>query len=310
MNKVVICGASGLVGSRLFEHLGNEGRSITVVGRNAASLKLRFPTAEAWLDWDGFAASDPTTMSAIINLAGAGVMDRRWSDTYKHIMTTSRVASTSSCARHAAANREIRLINASAVHAYGIYPGDHNAFVEGDQPRPGGEACFLHDLITAWEAAAQPALEAKAPVALLRLGVVLDSTGGALENMLPLFRAFLGGKQGSGRQIMPWISIDDVVAGIVFLLERPEITGPVNFVSTGACTNAEVMRNLGKALGRPSLLPMPGFLLRALLGGAGTELVLGGQRVEPRVLLDHGFEFQDNEIEACLRRLMKKETRP
>ncbi len=304
MKKVAICGASGLVGSKLFERLQADDWSITVVGRSPQGLRSRFPAASASIDWQAFSETDTTDLAAVVNLAGAGVMDRRWTPAYKRTMTDSRVKSTETCARLVAENPSIRLVTASSVHAYGIYREDHHPFVEGDKPLPGGEACYLHELITSWEEAAQPAVDAGAPVALMRLGVVLHSSGGALEGLLPLFRAFLGGQQGTGRQIMPWISLDDVVAGIVFLLENPKVNGPVNFVSPGACTNTEVMKALGKALGRPSLLPMPSVAARLVMGQAATELILAGQRVEPKKLTDHGFQFRDREVEPCLARLL------
>ena len=305
MKKIAICGASGLVGSKLFERLPAYGQHVVVGGRDSARLRLQFPTASECIQWSEFGATAPGELNAIVNLAGAGVTDRRWSPKYKQTMTVSRVKSTQTCAKLAAEDPQIRLISASSVHAYGIYRNDHPPFVEGDQPRPGGEACYLHKLITAWEKAVQPAIDAGASVAMLRLGVVLAKDGWSLKAVLPAFRAFLGGRQVSGRQIISWISIDDVVAGIMFLLDRPKLNGPVNFVSPKASTNAEVMRYVGKALGRPSLLPMPSFLARLVLGDAANELILAGQRVEPKFLNENGFEFLDSNIESCLSHLLK-----
>jgi uncharacterized protein len=305
MSLVVVCGGSGMVGRELIALLRTAGTPFAVVGRDPVGLRGDFPDAERWMSWREFGEQDTSGFGTIVNLAGAGVAEQRWSPSYKNVMIASRLDSTAVCARLCAADPSIRLISASSIHAYGIYPGDHPAFTEADRDRRIG-TCYLQQLIDDWEAATNPATEAGGSVTLLRLGVVLSMQGGALPPLAKPFRFFVGGRLGSGRQIVPWISLRDVARSIVFLIEHPELRGPVNIVAPNACSNAEFARALGHAMRRPSLLPLPSPMARLVLGELADELLLAGQRVVPARLLEVGFDFVDTQIGDCLDRLVRE----
>ena len=304
MKKVAICGASGMVGTRLVQLLHEKSCPLVLVGRNPQPLKQKFPFATNCYSWEEFLASPTKELGVIINLSGASVGDQPWTDDYKQVMTDSRLNATNICVEISKQNPEIRLINASAVSAYGFYNSDHAAFSEADTDRRTG-TCFLQELIDQWEQATQPALEAGNRVALLRIGFVLDGDGGALPTMAAPFRYFLGGKSGTGNQIMSWVSLRDVVAAIRFIVDHNDLNGPINIVSPGACSNRVFAKSLGKALNRPSLVPAPALLVKALMGQMGQELVLTGQRVSPSKLVEAGFVFQDQDIESCLREIYR-----
>jgi uncharacterized protein (TIGR01777 family) len=304
MKKVAICGASGMVGTRLVQRLHEKSWPLVLVGRTPQRLKQKFPFAADYCSWEEFSAYPAEDLGVVINISGAGVSDQPWSDAYKQVMTDSRLNTTNTCVEVCKQNPEIRLINASAVSAYGFYGDDHEAFSEADTDRRTG-TCFLQELIDQWEQATEPAVKAGNRVALLRIGVVFDRNEGGLPAMATPFHYFLGGKSGTGKQIMSWVSLRDLVAAIEFIFDHPHLNGPINIVSPGACSNRVFAQSLGKALGRPSFVPAPAFLIKALMGQLGQELVLTGQRVSPRKLLEAGFVFQDQDIEQCLREIYR-----
>ncbi|MEM8580351.1 MAG: TIGR01777 family oxidoreductase [Pseudomonadota bacterium] len=307
MKRIAICGATGLVGSLLTAKLLQRGDQVIVVGRGIERLRRDVPDATDHLTWEEFASAETYALDSIVNLAGAGVMDRRWTEAYKAIMTQSRVKSTQICANICAKHPAIQLSNASSVHAYGVHAGDHKAFVEGDEPSD-GKNCYLYELYKQWEAATAAASTAGARVVNLRIGVVLASEGGALAETVKPFKVFLGGRHGTGRQILSWISLRDLANAIIFLIDKPEITGPVNMVSPNPCTNAGFTAAIGAALGKPDFVPMPSSIVRAVMGQAGHELVLLGQRVLPMRLLEAGFEFEDDCIDRSVDGLLNPGT--
>lgn len=291
-----------MVGTKLVQLLHEKSCPLVLVGRTPQRLKQKFPFAADCYSWEEFSASPVQELGVIINLSGASVGDQSWSDAYKQVMTDSRLNATNICVEVCKQNPDIRLINASAVSAYGFYDHDHEAFSEEDRDRRTG-TCFLQELIDQWEQATEPAVEVGNRVALLRIGVVFDRNEGALPTMTSPFRYFLGGKSGTGKQIMSWVSLRDLVAAIEFIFDHPDLNGPINIVSPGACNNQVFAQSLGKALDRPSFVPAPAFLIKALMGQLGQELVLTGQRVSPSKLSDAGFVFQDQDIEQCLRKI-------
>ncbi len=303
MSLVVVCGGSGMVGRKLIGILEKTAHRYAVVGRDPSLLRGEFPRAERCESWDQFSKGEADDIATIVNLAGAGVTDKRWSPAYKKTMKDSRLRSTAACADVCVANPKIHLLSASSIHAYGIYPDDHPPFTEADRDRRTGE-CFLQKLIDDWEEATRPASNAGSPVTLLRIGVVLSLEGGALPALATPFKFFMGGRAGIGKQIMPWISLRDLASVIAFLINRPQLVGPVNVVAPNPCTNAEFAQALGRAMHRPVWLPLPATAARLIIGEAANELVLTGQRVLPAKLLEAGFEFSDREISECLDRLM------
>ncbi len=307
MSLVVVCGGSGMVGRKLIGILEKTARPYAVVGRDASRLRGGFPRAERCESWDQFSKNNAADIATIVNLAGAGVTDKRWSPAYKEVMNESRLKSTASCAEVCVANPTIYLLSASSIHAYGVYPGDHAPFTDADRDRRVG-TCYLQQLIDAWEAATTPATDAGCRVTLLRIGFVLSAEGGGLSSLAAPFRFFVGGRHGSGEQVISWISLLDLAGAIAFLIDHPDINGPVNVVAPNACTNLGFARALGLAMGRPAVVPLPSFLTRLLIGEAADELVLGGQRVAPAKLLEAGFDFTDTQIGDCLRGLFQKPT--
>ncbi|MEM8812414.1 MAG: TIGR01777 family oxidoreductase [Pseudomonadota bacterium] len=300
-DTICITGASGLVGSRIARRLHEIGSRVIVVGRSPDRLPKRFTFAEACLGWEDLATHPMAEVSAIINLAGASVMAERWTPAYKAKMMSSRIDATRSCVEICKSAPHVDLLNASAISAYGFYVEDGHAFGENDVGRRFGRETFLQELIDAWEQATEPAKDAGARVLLLRLGVVFTPDDAVLKLFSRLFRLFVGGPVGTGRQVMSWISVEDLVSALIFLLERRDIAGPVNLVSPGACRNAAFALAMGSALGRPSLVRTPSFVIKALMGQMGDELVLHGQRVAPGKLLEAGFAFDHADIADYLK---------
>lgn len=308
MKKTVICGATGLVGGALAKRLHEDGHDLVLVGRDPNKLRETFNFGPECLTWDELLASDPQEIDVIINLAGASVGDKRWTTAYKQVMRESRIGTTARCVEMCQKNPRIRLINASAVSAYGFYYDDPFDFAESDVDKRTGTS-FLQELIDDWEAEALKAEEYGSKVTLLRIGVVLDRFGGAMPTMMRPYRFYFGGPIGAGKQIMSWIGLRDLINGICFLIERSDVVGPVNLVSPGACTQKEFAAALGKSLRKPSAITLPAPVARAIMGQFGQELVLTGQRVKPQVLLQNSFEFQDTEINAFLQGLFAESNR-
>lgn len=299
MKKIVVCGASGLIGTSLVERLQQEGHKVVVVGRDANRLRASFAGDAEALTWEEFARYDASEIDTIVNLSGASVGDKRWTDDYKKVMHDSRIDSTRKCVEVTKRNPEIHLVNASAVSAYGFYFDNDFEFTEGDEVKRSGTS-YLQELIDDWEAEALKANDHGSRVTLLRLGVVLDRFGGAMPIMMQPFKFYFGGPVGSGKQIMSWIGVRDVVRSILFLIDKGDIVGPVNLVSPAPCTQHEFSKALGKAMGKPSAVRLPTPVAKMMMGQFGLELVLKGQRVKPRVLLDNGFEFSDRDISVFL----------
>ncbi|GAB3859591.1 epimerase [Dactylosporangium cerinum] len=298
--QILIAGASGFLGGRLVPHLRGAGHHVTQLVRRPARNpgELRWDPAGGLLDATALAGKD-----AVINLAGAGVGDRRWTAQYKRTLRTSRVDTTATLARAIAATGDEKprvLLNSSAVGFYGD-TGDRSV----DEQSPPGEG-FLADLCKVWEAATHPAEDAGTRVALLRTGFPLAKDGGLLKPLYLQFKLFAGGRMGSGRQYLPWMSLPDWLDAVTFTLDR-EIAGPVNLTGPAPVTNAEFSAALAKVLHRPNLLPVPGFALQAAVGEFGGE-ALASQRVLPGVLVREGFPFAHRTVEAALQQAVSATT--
>jgi uncharacterized protein (TIGR01777 family) len=240
-------------------------------------------------------------LDAVVNLAGAGIGDRRWSAARKQLVLDSRTRSTALFASAIASldHPPRVLVNASAIGFY----GDRGDETITEQCGPGSD--FLAVVCQLWETATAPASEAGARVALARSGLVLTPTGGALAKLLPLFRLGLGGHLGSGAQWWSWISLDDEVAALVWLLEH-EVTGPVNLTSPGPVTNRDFAATLARVLSRPAEVPVPRFGPRVLLGRQlADSLLFTSARTSPTVLEGGGYPFNDVHLEECLRRMLR-----
>jgi uncharacterized protein (TIGR01777 family) len=297
--QILIAGASGFLGGRLVPHLRAAGHQVTQLVRRPARNpgELRWDPAAGLLDATALAGKD-----AVINLAGAGVGDRRWTEQYKRTLRTSRVDTTATLAKAIAAAepRPRVLLNSSAVGFYGD-TGDRTV----DEQSPAGEG-FLADLCKVWEAATRPAEDAGTRVALLRTGFPLARDGGLLKPLYLQFKLFAGGRMGSGRQYLPWMSLPDWLDAVTFTLGR-DIAGPVNLTGPEPVTNAEFSAALAKVLHRPNLLPVPGIALKAAVGEFGGE-ALASQRVLPGVLVREGFPFAHRTVGAALQQAVSAST--
>jgi hypothetical protein len=295
--NVFMTGGTGFVGTYLAKRLIAEGHKITVLSQSPgdAALNLRgiayldgHPTIKGkWQD----AVKDH---DVIINLAGASVFSR-WTSEQKKMLRDSRIETTrnlvSSLHEHAA---NITLFSTSAVGYYGFHEDEQLT-----ENTPAGTD-FLAKLAYDWEQEALKAREKGARVIITRLGIVLGKDGGALGQMIPLFKCFLGGPLGSGRQWFSWVHIDDLAQAFIFLLRNREINGAVNLCSPQPVRNIDLGKAIGRVLHRPSFMPAPGFMIKLILGEFGSVL-LRGQRVIPRRLLDAGFTFKYPDIDKALK---------
>jgi uncharacterized protein len=289
--RVLVSGARGLVGSALVLRLRAAGREVVAL--------TRAPRGPEEIGWDpAHGALDAAALEgldAVVHLAGEP-LGARWTPARMARARSSRVDATALLAtRLAALARPPRVL--VAVSAVGWYGSRGDEVLDEDSP-PG--AGFLADLCRAWEAAADPARAAGIRVVHPRLGLVLTPRGGALAQMLPLFRLGLGGPLGDGGAWWSWVVLDDVVAALERALDDATLAGPVNVAAPGAARNRDVARALGRVLGRPAWLPAPAFALRALLGRMADEMLLASARVRPARLEAAGFAFRHPELEPAL----------
>ncbi|TQM80380.1 hypothetical protein FHX81_2709 [Saccharothrix saharensis] len=278
--RVVIAGSSGLIGTSVVAALRGGGHEVL-------RLVRRRPSGPDERGWDPPAGRIDggalDGVDAVVNLCGAGVADKRWSDARKQVLLDSRTVPTEVLAAAVVEHGVPVLVNSSAVGYYGD-TGDEVV----DESSPSGTG-FLAGLCRQWEAATAGA-EGHARVVKMRTGLVISPSGGLFGKIRPLFSLFLGGRLGDGRQYMPWISLDDVTAAIQFLVEN-DVSGPVNVTAPGPVTNAEFTRTVGHALRRPTPWVAPTFALKAVLGEMAEEGLLAGQRAVPRVLEQRGLQF-------------------
>lgn len=291
--KVAITGASGLIGSAL-------ARSLRAQGNEVISLVRRSTSAPDEVSWDPVAGTIDATklagVDAVVHLAGAGVGDKRWSEAYKKEILSSRVLGTSLIANTIADlnPKPSVFISGSAIGFYG-----DTADVAVNESSPAGSG-FLADVVREWEAAATPAISAGIRTVFLRTGLVVSKSGGAWARLFPIFKLGGGGKLGSGNQYWSFISLRDEVRAIEFAIANSNVEGVVNLTAPNPVTNAEVTAAMGRVLGRPTVLPVPGFALKAALGEFSVE-VLGSARVLPNALERAGFTWLDPTIDDAIR---------
>lgn len=293
---VLVTGSSGLVGSALTPFLSEQGHHVTRLVRRASSG----PGIARWDPVAGTIDREPLRgVQAVVHLAGESIIGR-WTGAKKTAIRESRVEGTRRLcdALLALSPPPATFLCASAVGFY----GERGAQVLDEDSPPGSG--FLTEVCREWERAANRAAEQGMRVVNLRLGIVLSRRGGALAKMLPPFRLGLGGVVGSGAQYWSWIALDDLLGAIHHALALPTLRGPVNVVAPRAVTNREFTRVLGRVLRRPTLVPVPAFGVKLLMGEMGQELLLAGTRVEPRRLLATGYQFQFPELDGALRHVL------
>ena len=300
MATFAVTGASGLVGRRLCERLLERGDQVL-------RLVRREPANRDEHHWDperGLLDATPLEKcQGVFHLAGESVGGGLWTASRKRRILESRVNGSRLLASSLAAlaSPPPVLVQASAVGHYGD-AGDR--WCHDDDPVGEG---FLASVVQQWEAAAKPAVDAGVRVVFARIGLVLASDGGALAQMLLPFKLGAGGVIGSGDQFMSWITREDLVSALLHLHENPDLSGPVNVVAPEPVTNAELTKTLGAALGRPTVIPLPGFVVKTLMGEMGRELLLSGARVSCDRLRESGFEFRDPHFEKALRGVLDRE---
>ena len=302
--RVAVTGATGMLGGALVRALVERGDEVTALSRNAAraSEGLGVP-AETWADPE--AERPPLDAlrgrDGVVHLLGE-VIAQRWSKDARREIRDSRVLSTRNLAAALAELTEEErpkvLISGSGAGWYG-HRGDER--LDESTPEPGDD--FLAQLSADWEAEARRAEELGIRVVLNRTGVVLSDSGGALEKMLPFFKAGIGGPVAGGRQYVPWVHVDDVVGATLFSLETAAMSGPVNVTAPEPVTNKELSRTLGRVLRRPAFAPVPALAVKALYGEMA-EIVTTGQRAMPGRLTELGYEFRRPELEAALREIV------
>ncbi len=298
--KIAVTGSTGLIGTALCRSLVADGHEVVAVVRRpvlAGESAVRWDPMEGTIDAAGLEGID-----AAVHLAGAGIGDKRWTDAYKQVVLESRTKGTDLLARTLAGldTPPRVLVSGSAI---GLYGDTGDATV--DEHAPAADD-FLADVVVQWEAAAAPAVDAGIRVPFLRTGIVLSPDGGALAKLLPLFKFGLGGRMGSGRQWWSWISLDDEVGVIRWLLDN-DVAGPVNAVAPEPVTNVELTKTLGSVLHRPTILPVPAFGPKLLLGSELADaLLFTSARVEPGVLRANGYEFAHPTLEGALRAMLDR----
>ncbi|MGV9885114.1 TIGR01777 family oxidoreductase [Streptomyces sp. NPDC003006] len=296
-SRVAVAGASGLIGTALTRSLTEDGHEVLRLVRGAprARDEVRWDPKEGYVDTAGLAGC-----SAVVNLAGAGIGDHRWTAAYKRELRDSRVLGTAALAAAVASlDQPPRVfLNASAIGYYGD-TGQRAV----DESAPAGRG-FLPSLCVEWEEATAAAEEAGIRTVLARTGLVVARGGGAWGRLFPLFKAGLGGRLGDGRQYWSHISLHDEVAALRHLLDTETLSGPYNLTAPDPSTNREVTAAMGRVLKRPTLLTAPAPALRAALGEMAGD-VLASQRVLPRRLLESGFAFAFPGIEETIRAALR-----
>jgi uncharacterized protein (TIGR01777 family) len=296
--KITVVGGSGFIGKHLIQKLLQSNHDVTLLSRHPASTRQRVPASvavKAWTSGTGLIGTLEAA-DAVVNLAGESIGSKRWSAPQKKEILLSRIETTKAIVDALAqtSKKPSVLFNASAVGYYGNVEND-----EVTESYPAGND-FLADVCIQWENEAKKAESSGIRVVLPRTGIVLAKNGGALQKMLLPFKLFAGGSLGSGKQWFPWIHVEDEVGAMVYALEHENINGPVNLAAPGIVTMKQFSTALGKAMHRPSWAPVPSFVLKAVLGEMADALVLGGQKVIPKKLLESGYQFRHSRLDAAL----------
>lgn len=296
--KILVTGASGLVGTALSPALKNAGHEVYKLVRsapNAAAGEISWNPERGEID-----AASLEGMEAVIHLAGESVSEGRWTDEKKRRIRESRAKGTRLLSETLAQlKRKPRtLLSASATGFY----GNRGMEVLTEQSASGDD--FLSEVCREWELATQPAAQSGIRVANLRFSVILTVKGGALKKMLTPFKLGVGGKVGSGEQYMSWIALDDAVGVILFALATESLRGPVNVVAPHAVTNLEFTKTLGRVLSRPTIFSVPSFAARLAFGEVADALLLSSARVEPSRLKEAGYQFKYPELESAMHHII------
>jgi len=304
--KVLVAGATGLIGTELIRTLVAEGVGVHALVRDTVRGAAQLPAGATLFAWDAVAGAPPAAafqgVDAVVNLIGEPVANGRWTDARRKLLRDSRIVSTRALVgeMRGLASKPRVLVAASGVGYY----GDRGDEILTEASANG--AGFLAELARDWESESLRAGELGLRVVIVRNGAVLARQGGFLRKVLPVFRLGAGGRVGPGTQWFPWIHIQDEVALIRHAIENDAVSGVVNAVAPEPVTNRELTAALGEVLSRPTVLAAPAFALRLALGGAmADEMLLGSQRVMPVRTLEQGFKFKHPLLRAALKSLLE-----
>lgn len=301
--QVIITGGSGFIGSRLCAFLAGNGHEVVVLSRNPEKSGPRLQGLARATYWDGKSEESWWRLidsdTAIVNLAGDNIASARWSPVKKDRILNSRLMSGHAVAKAVdrAKEKPACLVQGSAVGYYG-----DTGPAKIDESAPAGTD-FLAQVSTAWENSTLSVEKHGVRRVVIRTGLVLGN-GGALAKMLPMFRLGLGGVVGSGRQVWPWIHIDDQVAAIAWLMGRADAQGPFNFTAPAPATNREFTKALARAVKRPAFFPVPAFMAKIALGEMAEATLLSGQRALPEKLLETGYRFTYTTLDHALKSII------
>lgn len=309
--RYLITGGSGFIGTELVKQLLHDDQDVTVLSRDCVKTANHFVAVMADEGYpnkvrcvDNLELLNPEiSFDVVINLAGQGIADKRWTDEIKQQLLDSRIQSTRALCdylKDALVKPDV-FISGSALGFYGV-DVDDSLIDESGQ----GDESFSSQLCVAWEKEAACIEKLGIRTCYLRTGIVLGDNGGALSKMLPPFKLGLGGPMGSGKQWMSWIHRDDLIGMIRFLIENENVSGAVNGTAPNSVTNKVFSATLGKILKRPAFIPMPAFVLKLMMGEMAEELLLAGKRIVPKKVLEAGFTFKFADLDTALRDIITK----
>lgn len=301
--KIVITGATGFIGRNLAPTLLKQHHTVFFVGRDTAKIHKVFGKNVTALTWKQLEEILPDDIDAVINLAGENIGDGFWTKAKKARIKTSRANAANQIVKWALCYRQKKphIYNASAIGIYGLQNNNSSSlspFVESSSIPLEQPTDFLSEVGQAWEGALQPAMEAGISVTFMRFAVVLKCRDGILKKLELPTSLGLGSILGNGQQPFTWIHIDDLIAGIHFLLARPEVVGPINFCAPDCTSQKEFAKTLATAMKRPLIIKAPNWVIKTFLGQMGEELLLKGQHVAPQRLIELGLKFNYTDLSA------------
>ena len=301
--RIVVTGATGFIGKKLVEELVKRNNDVIVFSRDAEKAKSIFPTVKECMEWD-YRNPEPwksklENSDVVIHLAGINLFAKRWNDEFKKSVLESRQLSTKNLveAIKSCNNKPEVFISASGIGYY----GDCGDNILTEESPTGND--FLADVCKVWESEAKKIEQLGVRSVQIRTGLVLSAENGALKQMLPAFKLFIGGPLGSGKQWASWLHIDDIVGIYIHSIDCKELGGAVNAASPIPVRMKGFAKTLGQVLNRPSLFPVPKFLLKIVVGEAA-EVVIASQRVDVKKILDCGYNFNFENLEEALKNLL------
>ncbi|MBS0351514.1 MAG: TIGR01777 family oxidoreductase [Proteobacteria bacterium] len=311
--NILIAGGTGFIGQALVSHFLAGGHHVIVVSRDSQKVIQIFSDTVKFMAWEQLNCYQTKDVDMVVNLAGANIGSKKWNQNRREEIIASRIKNTHRIVDFCINNTVPLLINASAVGVYdAIAPENLNQKIydENSAIEFSFAPNFLAKVAREWEMATWPARDHGLRVVNARFGVVLGAQGGMLQKLLPSFKLGLGAKIGSGRQLLSWVSLHDVIRAIQFIIDTPTIHGPINIVSPQIVTQGEFAHILASVLHRPRWITLSEFAIKCLFGNRGEELLLKGIAVKPSKLLGQGFKFVDDDLRQTLTRLTAKVSEP